>query len=202
MLSRSQTLLALLPTLLVLTPSLAHAQGHLRWYFNKRVMYDTVATRDTNRKVLGEPGPGLRTITTFTALPETNQFRKKTTITDTRVWVGPSVGFDAFVRESGSGNYRTGIIPGVGYGLKWGRTPKDPKGEPSPWIAIDLFVQGAMSEEDDSHSGFDYFNIDALPVVTILNWISIGYGPRFKTGLDGLPSTHRTLFSFGLRKAT
>jgi hypothetical protein len=118
--------------------------------------------------------------------------------TNTTVWAGPSIGFDAFVRESGTGQYRTGIIPGVGYGVKWGKESPNSK----PWIALDLFVQGAVSEENKEHEGSDYFNIDVLPVVTLFDWVSVGYGPRFKTGLGGLASDRRNLFSFGVRKAT
>jgi hypothetical protein len=118
-------------------------------------------------------------------------------IKDSTIYLGPSVSFDLFIKEKTTGQYKIGAIPGVGYGIKY---------NPFKWkknflIGIDLFAQANLSEEDNTHSGFDYFNVDLLPVVTILNWVGIGYGPRFKIGLDGVPNTHTTLFSIGIRKA-
>jgi hypothetical protein len=118
-------------------------------------------------------------------------------VADSSFWFGPSVGFDVFVRESVTGSYRTGIIPGVGYGAKWASSDGR-----RVYFGIDLFLQGAAVEEDDAHDGLDYFNIDVLPVATLLNWVSVGLGPRFKMGLDKQPSTRRWIFSFGVRKAT
>jgi hypothetical protein len=111
----------------------------------------------------------------------------------------PSIGFDVFIRESKSGYYKMGIIPGVGYGLKY---------KPKCWkrtnylIGVDLFLQGLFVEEVDTHEGFDYFNLDILPVLNVIDWFGIGYGLRFKIGLTGIPSETRWIFCFGLRKAT
>jgi len=118
-------------------------------------------------------------------------------VKDSTIYLGPSVSFDVFIKEKSTGQYKIGAIPGVGYGIKY---------NPFKWkknylIGIDLFAQADISEEIDNHSGFDYFNIDLLPVVTFFNWIGIGYGPRFKIGLDAVPNTHTTLFSIGIRKA-
>jgi len=115
------------------------------------------------------------------------------------VWFGPSVGFDVFVREGGTGQYKAGVIPGVGYGIKWGKKG-GAKTPDSPRISLDLFLQGALADELASHDGADYFDIDVLPVVTVVNWVSIGWGVRFKMGLNGLDGSTKSLFSFGVRK--
>lgn len=193
-------LIAFLATYLAAPIHASHAQG-LRWYFKRQVTRDTVPAQNPATTVT-TMSPGVRLTTSFRRLADPRFSLRTLVKTKTTVWAGPSVGFDAFVRESGTGAYKTGIIPGVGYGIKWGRAQADATKEPSPWIALDLFLQGAVSEEDDSHSGADFFNIDALPVLTFFNWVSVGYGPRFKSGLNGEPSIHRTLFSFGIRKAT
>jgi hypothetical protein len=113
--------------------------------------------------------------------------------------VAPSVGFDLFVRESESGAYKTGIIPGVGYGLKF---------KPTWWhgskyfLSLDLFVQGLLTDEVDAHAGNDFFNIDFIPVLVLIDWFGFGFGPRFKIGLENVPSEQRWIFSFGIRKST
>jgi hypothetical protein len=121
-------------------------------------------------------------------------------VRDASIWLAPSVGVDFFVRESGTGNYRAGIIPGVGYGFKWGDASD--RDNLRPYAALDFFLQGALTDELSDHSGFDYFNIDVLPVFTIYNWVSVGYGWRFKIGLEGVEGVNRNIFSFGLRKGT
>lgn len=112
---------------------------------------------------------------------------------------GLSVGLDFFIRESKSGSYKTGIIPGVGYGIKykpvwWKRT--------NHFLGLDMFVQGLLADEIETHEGHDYFNLDILPVLTLIDWIGIGYGLRIKIGLEGIPSEKCFLFSFGIKKAT
>jgi hypothetical protein len=176
-------------------PASVLAQESLRWYPRHHTVVDTVAATDTL-------APRIKGITIEAVSPlAPNRVVRKISIKNTQFWAGPSLGFDAFVRESGTGAYKTGIIPGVGYGLKWGKKP-DANGNSKAWLAVDLFISGAVSEEDSTHAGADYFNIDAVPVVTVFDWVSMGWGPRFKVGLNGLGNVRRTLFSFGIRKAT
>ena len=110
-----------------------------------------------------------------------------------------SVGVDIFTRESKSGAYKIGIMPGYGVGLKY--TPK--------WwtatkylLALDVFMQGLPSDDLETHEGNDYFNIDILPVITFMDWFGVGYGLRIKIGLEEVPSELRMVFSFGIKKAT
>ncbi len=174
------------------SPSIAESQNPYRWYFGSKVVVDTVNSAPQEKDTPAE---------TVTFTRSGQDFIKRTIVRNLKTWAGPSVGFDVFTRESGTGKYVSGVIPGIGYGIKWGRPNQDPTKDPTALAAIDMFIQGSQSEEDSDHEGSDYFNIDVLPVVTLFNWVSVGYGPRFKTGLDGHPSKTRWLFTFGVKKA-
>lgn len=117
--------------------------------------------------------------------------------TDSSFFFSPSFSIDLFIRENVSGKYKVGAIPGIGYGFKY---------NPYHWekkflFGIDLFAQANFSDEDSLHNGLDYFNIDFMPVLTIIDWIGIGYGIRFKVGLEGLKSENRGIFSIGIKKS-
>lgn len=115
------------------------------------------------------------------------------TRSDSTFFLSPSVSFDVFVRESDTGHYKVGAIPGVGYGIRWSPNKK-------PILSLDIFIQANLSEELDPNAGFEYFNIDVLPILTFFNWFGIGYGPRFKIGLENVPTKSIGIFSFGIRK--
>ena len=110
-----------------------------------------------------------------------------------------SVGLDCFTRESKSGAYKVGLIPGVGYGIRY---------KPKWWtvtkylLSFDIFIQGLLSDDLETHEGSDYFNIDILPVITLIDWFGVGFGKRIKIGLEDVPHDHRWIFSFGIKKAT
>lgn len=112
---------------------------------------------------------------------------------DSTIYFGPSVAFNVFQRESKTGDYTLGVIPGVGYGIKW---------NPFEWkdgflLGLDLFVQADVNESGDKK----YFTIDFLPVITVLNWVHIGYGPRWNIGLDGTKNANTGVFLIGITKS-
>ena len=97
---------------------------------------------------------------------------------DSTIFFAPSVAFDVFYKEGYTGNYNVGVIPGVGYGIKY---------NPFKWkdnylVGLDVFASGAL---DATSSSPQYFNVKILPVLTLLNWIHVGYGPEFKMGSTG-----------------
>lgn len=142
------------------------------------------------------PKYGIKTLEKDTTI-QSEALLPITASSDTILWFAPTVGFDLFVRENGTKQYKVGLIPGVGYGLKWGSSKEN-----SIYLSLDVFLQAAMSEEIDSISGPDYFNIDVLPIITVYDWFSIGFGWRFKLGLDQkVADVNRNLFSFGIRKS-
>lgn len=114
-------------------------------------------------------------------------------------WFSPSVGFDVFTYDIKTHAYSLGIIPGVGYGLKY---------RPANWtateavFAIDLFVQAGLLNETDTIPGGSYFAIQAIPIVTFLDWFSVGFGPDELLGISTAPSELHWMFSFGIRKST
>lgn len=115
---------------------------------------------------------------------------------DSSIYFSPCISIDLFIREAKTGAYKIGAIPGVGYGIKY--KPKYMKN--GYLISLDFFAQANLNEEIELHEGFDYFNIDFLPVFSVFNWIGIGYGIRYKVGLYGVPSSKCGIFSFGIKK--
>ncbi len=115
-----------------------------------------------------------------------------------KLWIGPSIGFDVFTRYAPTKEYRTGVIPGVGYGVKW---------RPSGWkvttnaLALDLFLQANLVKAT-TDGGFDHFDIDVLPVFTVIDWISVGFGYRRQLAVSSGSDRGGALFSIGIRKST
>lgn len=120
---------------------------------------------------------------------------------DKGIFLGPSVSVELFYRENQTGAYRAGLTPGVGYGIKYSKDLSKPN---NYIVALDLFVQGGFQNSEGNTTGTtnsNYFNIDFLPVVSFVNgWFGIGYGPRFKLGLNGAKDKVYTIFTFGVRR--
>lgn len=127
---------------------------------------------------------------------------KATTLTEpgvvqpvgTKLWLSPSIGIDVFTRYNKNNEWRAGIIPGVGYGMKY---------KPANWtltsnlVSLDVFVQANMVDGSTQH-----FDLDVLPVITLIDWVSVGFGYRreFST-TKGVPDSGGSLISFGIRKS-
>jgi hypothetical protein len=122
-----------------------------------------------------------------------NEFSTK----DSTIYFGPSVAFDVFMKEKSSGSYTLGVIPGVGYGLKYNPF----KWKNSYLVGLDVFAQAGLSGQNGSANTFNYFDVDIVPVITLMNWIHVGYGPRFKIGLNGVPNANTWLFTIGISKS-
>lgn len=111
---------------------------------------------------------------------------------DSTLYFGPSISLNVFQLETKTKDYKLGAVPGVGYGLKWNPY----KWKNSYLFGIDAFAQADVNEQGDSK----YFTIDFLPVITILNWVHIGYGPRFNIGLNGTKNASTGVFVLGIAK--
>ena len=92
---------------------------------------------------------------------------------DSTLYFSPSISFEAFTKEKYSGEYQIGIVPGIGYGLKY---------NPFKWKS-------------------DYFNIKLIPTISILNWIHVGYGAVWKIGLRGNDNINTSVFAIGISKS-
>lgn len=117
------------------------------------------------------------------------------TYIDSCWYVSPSYAFDFFSIENQTGKYKVGVSANIGYGVRY--KPKVVKSE--YLCALDLYV-GGNAENEDNINGLDYFNIDIIPAFSVYNFFSIGYGFRFKRGLNGNANINRTVLTFGIRK--
>lgn len=113
------------------------------------------------------------------------------------VWVSPSASMDVFTFEVRTGKYKIGLIPGIGYGIRY----KPYFMTKNYLFALDLFLQGFASDEIETNNGLDYFVIDILPVFSVFNWFGVGYGLRYKIGLEGIQSVYSPIFTIGFKKS-
>lgn len=124
------------------------------------------------------------------------------TVKDERWFFAPSVSIDVFTKDNKTGKYAVGAIPGAGYGIRY-KPERNFAGQPfklQSLFSVDVFAQGVVLDELDDNPGQDYFVVDLLPVLTIANWIGIGYGPRFKIGLNKVPNTSSGVLTLGIKK--
>ena len=108
-----------------------------------------------------------------------NDFQTKS-LKDSSLFFGPSVSCELYSHEFKSGKTNYGIMPGIGYGLKW---------NPYHWkfaylLGIDLFASGGIVNQTANTSG-SFFNIQIVPLVSFLGYFHIGYGYRWKLGIAG-----------------
>lgn len=113
---------------------------------------------------------------------------------DSTLFLSPSVSFEAFTKEKYSGEYQIGIIPGIGYGLKYNPL----KWETDYLVGIDIFAQSSLSKNKEDS---DYFNVRIIPTISILNWIHVGYGAVWKIGLNGNKNINTSVFTIGISKS-
>jgi hypothetical protein len=121
---------------------------------------------------------------------------------DSTFFFGASVAYDVFLKEMKSGDYSIGTMPGFGYGIKW-----DPKKNPfhtSSVLSLDLFAETRLDKEiltdTETPTVAKYFNIRILPMLGILDWIHVGYGPLFKIGVNGNKGYTDWVFSISISK--
>lgn len=101
------------------------------------------------------------------------------------VWVGPSVGFSAAVMDSSTHTWSNGFKPMFGYGVGF---------RPVGWTTtkalakLDLFLS----------ADFTASYVDVLPVVTLIDAIAIGFGPRVHFTTPTTSSSVSWLFALGI----
>ena len=120
-------------------------------------------------------------------------------------WISPSANVDLYIEELKTHISRVGIIPGLGYGVRW---------NPKCWqtigadinskslVNLDIYIQASSIDRTPDFEGNDYMAIDVLPAITIIDWVSFGLGYRWKRSLhEGLDNDGTTLLSIGVRKS-
>jgi len=92
---------------------------------------------------------------------------------DSTLYFAPAVSFDIFTRGITTGNHTVGAIPGIGYNIVY---------NPFLWdrnylAGFGLFASAALDETNP-----DIFRFELTPVVSLLNWIKVGYGYQWNFG--------------------
>ena len=123
-----------------------------------------------------------------------NQLQTKASIIDSTFFFGASVSFDVFTKEMKSGDYAIGAIPGVGYGIKW--NPRWNPVKTASFMSLDLYASAKLDNSDEAR----YFDIKLLPMIGILDWLHIGYGPMFRLGVNGTPGYNDAIFAVTISK--
>lgn len=139
---------------------------------------------------------------TDTLIQGIGTFATKTVESKPSLWISPSVNVDFFIYEAITEQSAIGISPGAGYGIRW--RPKwfyDFAGDTFDcFLAIDFYAQMNLSKDASGNS--DFFNIDILPSLTVIDWISIGFGHRWKVKQKAeLKSYDTNILSIGIRKS-
>ncbi len=116
------------------------------------------------------------------------------------IYLSPSVGIDMMTREGVTGITSYGAVPTAGYGIKWNPQWWQTLSNSTtlPFLSLDLFVELAVINDTASHA--NYTAIDLLPVITIMDWVAIGFGERFDLGAGNTPSRYLPLFTLGIHK--
>jgi len=108
--------------------------------------------------------------------------------TDSTLYFGPSASVTVFSLETKTGNYELGVVPGVGYGIKY-----NPYLWSKPLLSLDVYLQAGLT----TLSGNKYFKTQLLPVIGVLGWGYVGYGYCWRIGVDGASNNNSGVLVIG-----
>lgn len=111
---------------------------------------------------------------------------------DSSLFFGPSINFEVYSHELSSGITDFGVLPGIGYGIKY---------NPYNWkfmylIGLDLFANVGIFKPNNNEPP-SHFNIQVVPVISILGFFHVGIGYRWKLGLNGNDNKKTAIFVTG-----
>lgn len=92
---------------------------------------------------------------------------------DSTLYFAPAVGFDVYTRGTTTGKHSVGAIPGIGYNLIY---------NPFLWQKNYLAGIGLFASAQQDFENPDIFTFEITPVITILNWVKLGYGHQWNFG--------------------
>lgn len=112
---------------------------------------------------------------------------------DSTLTLSPSVGIELFSHELKTGVTTFGAMPGFGYGIKW---------NPYKWkseylLGLDLFASTGIYKPSNSVPA-DYYNIELVPILSILTYFHVGFGYLWKFGLNGTPNLFTSVIVTGI----
>ncbi|MDB5049243.1 MAG: hypothetical protein JWO30_2314 [Fibrobacteres bacterium] len=115
-----------------------------------------------------------------------------------KLWISESVNLDLFVRDERTNEVKAGLSPGLGYGIRYCPTWWKNLGKTKSFIDLDFYAQAVMV---NINGGNKFVDVNFLPAVTFVDWISIGIGWRGLYATEnGDKDLHSVLTSFGIRK--
>jgi hypothetical protein len=92
---------------------------------------------------------------------------------DSTFYFAPAVSFDVYTRGITTGNHSVGAIPGIGYNLIY---------KPATWKTNYLAAIGLFASAEQDKTNPDIFTFEVTPVLSLLNWIKLGYGYQWNFG--------------------
>jgi hypothetical protein len=92
---------------------------------------------------------------------------------DSTLYFAPAVSFDVYTRGITTGNHSVGAIPGIGYNLIY---------KPASWKTNYLAGLGLFASAEQDKTNPDVFTFEVTPVLSLLNWIKLGYGYQWNFG--------------------
>jgi hypothetical protein len=92
---------------------------------------------------------------------------------DSTLYFAPAVSFDVYTRGVNTGDHSVGAIPGIGYNLIY---------KPATWKSNYLAGIGLFASAEQDKTNPDIFTFEVTPVLSLLNWIKIGYGYQWNFG--------------------
>lgn len=92
---------------------------------------------------------------------------------DSTLYFAPAVSFDIYTRGTTTGRHSIGAIPGIGYNLIY---------NPFLWQKNYLAGLGVFASAAQDEDNPDVFTFEITPVLSLLNWIKLGYGYQFNFG--------------------
>jgi hypothetical protein len=92
---------------------------------------------------------------------------------DSTFYFAPAVSFDVYTRGTTTGNHSVGAIPGIGYNLIY---------KPATWKTNYLAGLGLFASAEQDKANPDVFTFEVTPVLSLLNWIKLGYGYQWNFG--------------------
>jgi len=92
---------------------------------------------------------------------------------DSTLYFAPAVSFDIYTRGMTTGKHSIGAIPGIGYNFIY---------NPYLWEKNYLAGFGMFASAHQDEDNPDIFTFEVTPVLSLLNWIKVGYGYQMNFG--------------------
>lgn len=110
---------------------------------------------------------------------------------DSTIWFSPSAGIQLFSRELKTNVNTFGVLPGLGYGIKYNPY----KYKSGYLLALDVFIQAGY-QIADGETYNKVYSLQIVPVASFYTYFHAGYGYRWHFNKSG--NTSILVFGFSL----